>query len=416
MNTEWKTATKQCVGVGLALFWLFIFYISQPVLPILIISILVAFLLTPFVNLMEQKGQLPRFLAVLVAHIILFIIILFIPLLLSGPMMSGVNTLTSIDYVFLINNSVTNLISYLETLRTIELPIVGTTLDFSHAIDSTTDFLRATEISVDPISLIPSMETIVDYVQSVVIVTFGVAASVAGITFSWAVTIIVTIMSSIYMTLDGRRFIAYLLSLVPEAYKPEIGFLFKRLRFVWQSYIHGQTTLMIIIGVTTAFGNWMLGVPGAFTLGVLAGVFELLPYLGPFLAAIPAVMIALLQGSTYLEVSNITFALMVAGLYLLIQQLENALVIPRVLGNAVRLHPLVVTLGVVVGANVGGILGALVATPVIATGREIVGYLYAKMLGNHPYPPNMIIETETEPVWLRYGKLWLTWFKPKRQT
>jgi hypothetical protein len=81
------------------------------------------------------------------------------------------------------------------------------------------------------------------------------------------------------------------------------------------------------------------------------------------------------------------FALIVVGLYFLIQQLENTFIVPRILGEAVDLHPFVVLIGVVIGANVAGILGALLAAPVIASGREIISYLYAKILGQDPFPP-----------------------------
>jgi hypothetical protein len=99
------------------------------------------------------------------------------------------------------------------------------------------------------------------------------------------------------------------------------------------------------------------------------------------------VIVALLQGSTVLEVNNVVFALIIIAFYMLLQALENNIVVPRVLGGAVDLHPLVVLTGVFVGATVWGILGVLLAAPVIASAREITRYLYLKMLGEVPYPP-----------------------------
>ena len=164
---------------------------------------------------------------------------------------------------------------------------------------------------------------------------------------------------------------------------------------------------MIMIGVVTWIGGTAIGLPGAFALAVIAGVMELIPNLGPFLAAIPAIIVALIQGSTYLGVSNLVFALIVIGLYILIQQLENTFIVPRILGEAVDLHPLVVMIGVLVGANVAGILGTLLAAPIIASIREIVRYLYAKILGEDPFPhrPEDDLDDE-ESVWKKYGR-WL---------
>jgi predicted PurR-regulated permease PerM len=131
---------------------------------------------------------------------------------------------------------------------------------------------------------------------------------------------------------------------------------------------------------------------------------ELIPNLGPFLAAVPAVIVALIQGSTYLGVNNLIFALIVVGLYILIQQLENTLIVPRILGEAVDLHPLVVMVGVVVGASAAGILGALLAAPVIASVREIASYLYAKILGEEPYPPDKEKPAAVRLSWLEWGE------------
>jgi hypothetical protein len=78
---------------------------------------------------------------------------------------------------------------------------------------------------------------------------------------------------------------------------------------------------------------------------------------------------------------------MVIGFYILVQQAENNFIVPRVLGGAVKLHPLVIMGGVVIGASVAGIVGALLAAPVIASGKEIMSYLYAKILSQEPFPP-----------------------------
>jgi predicted PurR-regulated permease PerM len=144
---------------------------------------------------------------------------------------------------------------------------------------------------------------------------------------------------------------------------------------------------MVTIGTITFIGNTALGLPGAFSLAVVAGLLEMIPNLGPLLAAVPAISVALLQGSTYLDVNHLIFALMVMGFYALVQQVENNFIVPHILGEAVELHPLVIMGGVVVGTSAAGIIGALLAAPVIASGKEIMNYLYAKILGQAPFPP-----------------------------
>jgi predicted PurR-regulated permease PerM len=158
-------------------------------------------------------------------------------------------------------------------------------------------------------------------------------------------------------------------------------------------------TLMLIIGTMTWIGNTALGLPGAFALAFIAGVMELIPNLGPFLAAVPAVIVALIQGSTYLDINNLYFALIIAGFYWAVQLTENNLIVPRVLGEAVELPPLVVMIGVVIGASVGGILGALLAAPIIASTREIFRYLNAKIWDEEPFPPEPEEAPPISPSW-----------------
>jgi len=102
---------------------------------------------------------------------------------------------------------------------------------------------------------------------------------------------------------------------------------------------------------------------------------------------IPAVLVALIQGSPFLAeygINNFEFAAITIATYFVIQQLENNLLVPRIIGNNINLHPIVILCSVAVGLNTAGILGALLASPVIATVRVVGSYLYAKLLD---YPP-----------------------------
>jgi predicted PurR-regulated permease PerM len=136
---------------------------------------------------------------------------------------------------------------------------------------------------------------------------------------------------------------------------------------VWQSFFRGQLTLSLVIGGVTLVVGLAIGLPSALALAIIAGVMEAVPTLGPILAAIPAVILALTQGSSVLPVDNVTFAIITLAAYILIQQAENMLIVPRIMGNALELHPMVVLVGVVIGASFAGILGIFLAAPTLAT-------------------------------------------------
>jgi predicted PurR-regulated permease PerM len=271
------------------------------------------------------------------------------------------------------------------TLKDVSFALGPINFDLQPVIDPVLQMLQTTEKQFTP--TLPSFATLIDSLQSAATVTVGVATNVAGTVFSGVFTAVVLIFSSIYISTDAHNFASRLVAISPPAYREEIAILLRRLAAIWRAYFRGQLNLMVIIGTVTWLGNTALGMPGAFALGVIAGVMEIIPSLGPFLAAIPAVIVALIQGSSALDVSNWVFALIIIGFYILVQQFENTFVVPRILGEAVDLHPLIVILGVVIGANVGGIIGALLAAPIIASGREIVQYLYMKILNEPPFPP-----------------------------
>lgn len=418
MNTEWSKPTKYIVSIGLTLFALYVIYLSSPVLTILIVASLISFLLLPIVDFFQQRLRLPRGLAVLLSIVLLILIVLLSPLVFVPPIVDGFKILADVDYQILVDNVLSWSQSTLISLKSANTHILGFTIDLNPMINPALSLIQNTESNFSP--TLPSFETIMNSFLSAATLTFGFATNVAGTVVASVVTFVITLLSIIYITLDAHKFSHYFLEVVPTPYRPEIAKLFSRLRKTWRAYFRGQLNLMIIIGVVTWIGNMAIGLPGAFALAVIAGLMELIPNLGPFLAAVPAVIVALIQGSIYFNVSHLTFTLIVIGLYIAIQQLENTFVVPRVLGEAVDLHPLVVMMGVVVGASVAGILGALLAAPVIASIREIVNYLYAKILGKNPYPPEAEEITEEKSTWLETAREWLAWgqqyLRPKRPT
>ncbi|MCK6628478.1 MAG: AI-2E family transporter [Anaerolineae bacterium] len=383
MSAEWSKPTKYIVGVGLFLFSLYILYLSRDALTLLIVAALIAFLLTPLINFFHQRLKIPRGLAVLLSYLLLILFILLSPLILLPPIIDGLQIIASIDYQILIDRSQNWLTSTLLSLRASGLHIFGMPIDLSGLVDPALEALQASDSTT---LTLPSLQAIIEPLRSAATITYGLATSVAGTVVSGALSVVFTLFFAIYMSLDSYKFRPWFLRGIPEAYRPEIAHLLERLRRIWQAYFRGQLTLMITIGIITWIGNTALGLPGAFALAFIAGVMELIPNLGPFLAAVPAVIVALIQGSTYLDINNFYFALMVIGFYWLVQVTENNLIVPRVLGEAVELPPLVIMVGVFVGASVGGILGALLAAPVIASAREVLSYLYAKLWGQEPFP------------------------------
>jgi predicted PurR-regulated permease PerM len=403
MNAEWGRATRYLAGIGLVLAGAYLIYISFSTLVLVLIAALLAFLLVPLVNFCQHKLKLPRIVAVLLSYLLLAFLLLLSPLIFIPPIRDGYAVLRGVDYRALVAESLEGVKATLASFRQLQIAGFGTPIDLSALVDPALELLSHTDETLAP-TLLPSLETLSASLSSALSLTFGVASNVVGQVFSFILSVVIIFWAAIYFSLDAPKFKDWFFNLVPTAHRPELEILALRLARIWRAYFRGQLTLMIIVGMMTWLGNTALGVRGAFTLGFIAGLLEIVPGVGPFLALVPAVLVALLQGSTYLNVSHSVFALIVVGLYILIQQIENNFLVPRIVGEAVELHPLVVMIGVVIGASLGGILGTLLAAPVIASGREIAGYVYVKILGQVPYPSGAEQTEDETPAWLQHSQ------------
>jgi predicted PurR-regulated permease PerM len=147
------------------------------------------------------------------------------------------------------------------------------------------------------------------------------------------------------------------IDLAPAKYRPYFAQLFRRIEERLGRWLRGQLFLGLIIAVLTYIGLVSLGVKYALVLALIAGLTELLPAIGPFIGAIPAVIVGLSQDPWK--------GLFVAILYLVIQQLENNLIVPRVMSKATGLNPVIVIISLLVGAKVAGVIGVILAVPTV---------------------------------------------------
>ena len=191
----------------------------------------------------------------------------------------------------------------------------------------------------------------------------GAAVSVFQLLFSTVLIVVI----SIYMLLDMPR----LARSVDRRFPPHPGSLplIMRMERALAGYVKGQVLLSLIIGTSAGMGLWVLGIIGAvpradkyaLLFGTWVALTELIPYLGPWLGAVPPFVYAL--------VVHPLSALWVGLLFLVIHQVEGHVVVPNVMGSALRLHPLLVIFGLLAGGEIYGLPGVFVALPLLAAGR-----------------------------------------------
>lgn len=385
MSTQWSKTTRYIVGVILFLFGIFVLHLSRSIIPLLIVAALIAVFVRPLIRWLHEQIGLSRGLAVALVYLLVVILVPLALALAVPAIIDAVHYVLQLDYPAILQNTIAWLRSTLTSIKAVQLPISGLDAMIDQAADSLLNALNS-QSPVEPVTL-PSTGTVFGALGTALSATFRTVTGVAGSVISVFTLTLFVMLTSIHISLSAHTFTGGILKTVPERFRPEIAILIDRIVRVWGSFFRGELTLMFVIGMMSWVGLTILGVPGAPYLGIVAGLLELIPNLGPVIATIPAVIIALLQGSTYLPVSPLVLALIVIALYILIQQFENNLIVPRILGDAVDLPALVVMTGVFVGAEIGGLLGALLATPVIATAREVIKYVYHKILGEEPFPP-----------------------------
>lgn len=189
-----------------------------------------------------------------------------------------------------------------------------------------------------------------------------------------------------YLMRDGGGFVMKLDQITPVEYQGDVRRMIYELAAIWNAYLRGQLLLGLIVGVETAIAATILGLPQPLVLALIAALFEFIPNIGPILATIPAVLFALISSSTTIPgLEGIPFVLAVMGAYTFIQQSEALFIVPRVMGHSLDLHPVVILIGVLSGAAIAGILGIVLAAPIMATMRLLLIYIWGKLLDIDPF-------------------------------
>ena len=214
--------------------------------------------------------------------------------------------------------------------------------------------------ALDQLQLETSVSSAIsDAAASVARAAFGFAANLAhGVVDA----VIVLLLSFLWIS-AGPRLGAFLHGLIPPASRELATQMWSQIAGGFAGYVRGVAVNMIVIGVLSGIAAWLLGLPAPALLGVLAGITEMIPLVGPIIGAIPAVLLGFTVSPFY--------PLIVAGVYLVIQQVEAHTLVPLVMRQAVGLPPLVIVLSLATGAAVGGVGGALVAVP-IAFATQVV--------------------------------------------
>lgn len=319
--------------------------VAFSVLVLLLAAMLLAFLLGPLVSRLETFG-LGRGISVLIVYLVLLTVIFGLGGIFLAPLIQQIGSLAG------------------------NLP--GDVTKLRHLVKTTDSTLSRHHI---PIHLESLQHQGLTYAQNVGKDVLGNTLTIVQTVSHIVIDILAVIVISLYLLIDGPRIRHNILRIVPDQQRNRVLFVDAALRTVVGGYVRGQLILALTIGLMAAGGCFLLGVRYPLVIGLMAGFFELVPMLGPILGALPAIGIAAFQ-SWQLAVATVV-------LFIVIQQLEAHIIAPRIMGHAVGVHPIVAILAVLLGAELDGVLGALVAVPVAGIVYVMAQAAYSRLTDQH---------------------------------
>jgi predicted PurR-regulated permease PerM len=188
--------------------------------------------------------------------------------------------------------------------------------------------------------------------------------------FELLLGLILVFLSLAYMLIDGQSFFQYVLRYVPTEHRAHVQHLSTEIHRVLGRYLRGQLVLIVLMSsVTFVILEWAFQLPYALWIGILTGVLEIIPLIGPITAGAIACTVGFSQGGA-------SEAAELAIVYFVLRQVEDQLVMPIVVGRAVHVHPLVTIFAVLTGEKIAGVLGMILAVPIAAAIKVVLDYAY----------------------------------------
>lgn len=305
------------------------------------IAIIIAYIINPLVVFMEGKG-IKRIYAISIVYIVIIGSILIV----SSYLVPAI---------------------YRETVKLVE-----TIPSYTYRIKGKLDQLY---ISFSQ-TLTPELKEVIrnnlDSLQGLIIAQINKIVQGVFSVFSSFVNWMIALVISFYLLKDRDYFTGMIKYLIPVGRRQEVFHLFREINRVLTRFIRGQLLIALVVGLLATAGFLLIKLNFALILGIITGAANIIPYFGPIFGGIPVVLVGLMDGPAK--------ALWALGVVVVVQQLESGVITPKIVGESVGVHPVFIILSLFVAAKLLGILGMVIAVPVVAVLKVVFKYLFDKIV------------------------------------
>ncbi|MQC27237.1 MAG: AI-2E family transporter [Chloroflexi bacterium] len=353
MRKPWNSTFRYWLATALILFMLAALWFVRELIGPLVIGALIAFVLNPSVNMLHRSTRLSKSTVVTLGLLITLALLIGLGAILSPALVTESQVLST-DFQ--------EILSDVQVFVAEPLIFLGRQIDLQRVLP---DF---SNLVTEGIATIPEN-------------AFHLLEATSR-NLIWALVILAT---TYYLLRDWEHLRDWVFNQVPKAEQPDMRRLYKQLKGIWLGYFRGNLLLMLIVGVVFTIAWLAIGLPGAVILGVIAGLLTIIPDLGPAIAAVLAMVVALVEGSNFLPLTNLVFALLVLGVYLVLINIKSIWIRPRIFGRSVHMHAGVVFVAIMAAVILQGVLGAIVVIPLLASVGVLFRYAYRRLTDQDPF-------------------------------
>ena len=378
-SPRWNASVKLVVALTLLVIVAGLLIKFESIVPPLLIVIILAYLLNPVAGLVSSRLHISWRLAVSLIYGVM-IITLLVALTLGGlGLLQQIKSLITI-----VEKNLKNMPAMLADISGRQVPIGPFTLD-----------LRTLDLGALGNQLLSAIQPILGQSGAMVSAVAGGAANF----LTW--TIFVLLVSFLVLS-ESNGFESGFLQINIPGYDSDLARMRKELAKIWNAFLRGQIIIMALAAVIYTIVLTTLGVNYAVGLALLAGLARFVPYIGSFTVWGTLFLVTIFQAYKPFDMSPWVYALLVVGLAWLIDMIVDNFVAPRIMANALKVHPAAVLVAAIIGLGLLGILGIIIAAPLLATLQLIGRYLTRKLFDLDPWeglkeaPPRLPLKRQVE--------------------